>query len=311
MANEKPVVGDHKWPESVDFDQHGNLYFTDAIEKALFQIKRNHNGTLDNKSIPLLLGFDHTSGVSVDRKNAFLYLGTKVNRAGKILKIPLRLFEIQTSIDYRSFRWDSLNDLSLQPEELDIECKGTYRRAATPNGVVFNRKANHVFYTDSTIPESLLFGGKGFIGNTNDLFQRELITPNGIDLDPTSENALVVSLLRKNCVLHLDLVSGKETSSPVFGTWLDGLLCLENGDILVAAFRSRRIFHLSRNKNEFIDPCVISELSDCPTDLAIGPSSDGMGESLFVTTTGGILRFLWRGGKVVEIPHIRDLIRSK
>lgn len=74
MANEKPVVGDHKWPESIDFDQHGNLYFTDAIEKALFQIKRNHNGTLDNKSIPLLLGFDHTSGVSVDRKNAFLYL---------------------------------------------------------------------------------------------------------------------------------------------------------------------------------------------------------------------------------------------
>jgi hypothetical protein len=45
MAKEKRIVGDHKWPESIDFDQDSNLYFTDAIEKALFQITRNEDGT--------------------------------------------------------------------------------------------------------------------------------------------------------------------------------------------------------------------------------------------------------------------------
>jgi hypothetical protein len=46
MAKEKFIVGDHKWPESIDFDQDDNLYFTDAIEKALFQIKRSKDGML-------------------------------------------------------------------------------------------------------------------------------------------------------------------------------------------------------------------------------------------------------------------------
>ena len=45
MAKEKRIVGDHNWPESIDFDQDSNLYFTDAIEKALFQITRNEDGT--------------------------------------------------------------------------------------------------------------------------------------------------------------------------------------------------------------------------------------------------------------------------
>ena len=54
MAKEKLIVGNHKWPESRDFDQDCNLYFTDAIEKALFQIKRNKDGTLASTSIKLL-----------------------------------------------------------------------------------------------------------------------------------------------------------------------------------------------------------------------------------------------------------------
>ena len=45
MAKEKRIVGDHNWPESIDFDQDSNLYFKDAIEKALFQITRNGDST--------------------------------------------------------------------------------------------------------------------------------------------------------------------------------------------------------------------------------------------------------------------------
>src|SRR5215510_4524686 len=100
MAIEKLIVGIHKWPESIDFDQDGNLCFTDAIEKALFQIKRNKDGTLASAGIKLLYGFNHTGGVSIDRENAFLYLGAKIKKAAKILKIPLRCFETYRDVHY-------------------------------------------------------------------------------------------------------------------------------------------------------------------------------------------------------------------
>jgi hypothetical protein len=309
MAKEKMIVGNHKWPESIDFDQDSNLYFTDAVEKALFQIRRSKDGTLASTSIKLLYGFDHASGVSIDRENGFLYLGAKVKKAGKIIKIPLRWFETHRDIDYRSFDRNTLSDAALQLEELDIEYRGKRPRAATPNGIVFHRPSNTVFYTDSNILGSL-WGSMGFIGNTNDLNQPELITPNGIDIDPKAENGLVVSLLRKNSIICWDFKKSEETSRIRVGSWLDGLLCLDNGNVLVAAFGSRKIFHLSRKDNELTNPCVIAELSGYPTDLAIGKSSDGMEESLFVTTLRGIT-FLWGGGQVLEIPHIRELIQSK
>ena len=309
MAKEKWIVGDHKWPESIDFDQDGNLYFTDAIEKALFQIKRSRDGTLASTSIKLLYGLDHASGVSIDRENAFLYLGARVRKAGKIIRIPLHWFETHREVDYRSFGRNTLSDPSPQLEELDIEFRGKRPRAATPNGVVFHRQSNTVFYTDTNIPGSL-WGSMGFLGNTNDLNQPEFFTPNGIDVDPKTENGLVVSLLRRNSVILWDFKKGEETSRISVRSWLDGLLCLEDGDVLVAAFGSRKIFHLSRNGIEFTDSRVIAELSGHPTDLAIGQSSDGMGESLFVTTTRGITSF-WGGGKVVEIPHIQELIQSE
>jgi hypothetical protein len=309
MAKEKLVVGNHKWPESIDVDQDGNLYFTDAIDKALFQIKRGKDGRLASTSIKLLYGFDHASGVSIDREKAVLYLGAKVKKAGKIIKIPLHWFETHRDVDYRSFGGNPLSDPSLRLEELDIEFKGKRPRAATPNGVVFHRQSDTVFYTDTNIPGSL-WGSMGFLGNTNDLNQPELITPNGIDIDPKTENGLVVSLLRRNSVILWDFKKREETSRISVGHWLDGLLCLADGNVVVAAFGSRKIFHLSRNGNDFTDPCVIADLSGYPTDLVIGPASDGLGESLFVTTTRGITSF-WGGGKVVEISDIQELIQSK
>jgi len=62
MAKEKRIVGNHKWPESIDLDQAGNFSFTDAIEKALFQIKRNKDITLAGTSVKLLSSNSHTFG---------------------------------------------------------------------------------------------------------------------------------------------------------------------------------------------------------------------------------------------------------
>jgi len=54
MAIEKLIVGNHKWPESIDLDRDGNLYFTDLIEKALFRIKRNKDGALASQNEKVL-----------------------------------------------------------------------------------------------------------------------------------------------------------------------------------------------------------------------------------------------------------------
>jgi len=80
MAKEIRNVGNHKWPASIDFDQDGNLYFTDAIEKALFLIRRSKDDTLASTSHQLLCGLDHRSGVSLNTGNAFLYPSTKVKK---------------------------------------------------------------------------------------------------------------------------------------------------------------------------------------------------------------------------------------
>ena len=80
MAKEKLIVGNHKWPGSIEFDQDGNLYFTDAIEKALFLIGRSKDGAPARTSHQLLCGLDHRSGVSLNTGNAFLYPSTKVKK---------------------------------------------------------------------------------------------------------------------------------------------------------------------------------------------------------------------------------------
>jgi hypothetical protein len=111
MAEEKLIVGNHKWPESIDFDQDGNLYFTDAIEKALFQIKRSKDGALASTSIQLLYGLDHASGVSIDRENAFLYSSAKVKRpvrSSKSRLAGLKLVEMLIIFLFAGILWTTL-----------------------------------------------------------------------------------------------------------------------------------------------------------------------------------------------------------
>ena len=301
--------GDYKWPESIDFDRYGNLYFTDVVGNALYKFKRQKDGRLDRKSTRLLYGLKGASGVSIDRENDFLFVGARVGKKGRIIKIPLSWFKTHTDINYRLFLADPSSDPALRPEELEIRFTGKHPREAIPNGVVYHRQSDTVFYTDENIFGSLL-GGRGFIGRTKEAAQPEFQTPNGIDIDPMTENVLVVSLLRKRSIIRWDFQKGQELSRTTVGRWLDGLICLENGDVLAAAFGARRIFHLKREADTFIDPCEIARLTGFPTDMAIGTSSDGEGESLFVTMLRGYTFFLGGGG-IVEIPRIRELVHSK
>jgi hypothetical protein len=306
----KLTMGKHNWPESIDFDRSGNLYFSDHREKALFSIRRNPDGALADTDEMLLYGFDHASGVSIDRENNILYLGIQIKKAGAILCIPLELFDEQTNIRYPSFRWDRLKDLSLQPEEIDLNRGKGKRGSPKPNGVIFDKGTNSVFYTNSNL-EGAALCFNGFVGNTSDPERKKFFTPNGIDVDPTAEGVLVISLARKKRILRLDWRNKTSLESPRIGKMLDGLLCLENGDVLVASFYSKAIFHLRWNGRGYEKPTVIQNKLDCATDVALGQSANGSGESLFVTATKGFFRSYWEGGAIIEIPNIQALIYSK
>ncbi len=304
-TNKVLLAGKHKWPESIDFDRSGNFYFSDHAEKALFRVKRNIDGTLASMDEKLLDGFEHVGGISVDKDNNLLYLGVRTNNRGKIIQIPLSLFQVPTNVDYPSFKNENASTL----RELDIEITGEKPRSPKPNGVIFDNRIDSVFYTDTDMP----LGSKGFIGSTTNKIAQKVSAPNGVDIDPTNPNTmLVISLFWKKAIIRLDLNNNTETLSSKFGCGLDGLLCLENGDVLVASFFSKEIFHLSWNGYTYENPCVIDKVFGCPTDLTIGTSSDGSGESLFVTAMS-----LWstlpliKDGKIIEVLNIRELIKSK
>ena len=67
MAKEKLIVGNINGLNQIDFDRNGNLYFTDAIEKALFRIKRNKDGALAPQNEKLLSRFEHIGGIKIDK----------------------------------------------------------------------------------------------------------------------------------------------------------------------------------------------------------------------------------------------------
>jgi len=168
-----------------------------------------------------------------------------------------------------------------------------------PNGVLFDRKENTVYYT---CPKVILgwFGIQGYVGKT--LINRKMginlgkmakicmITPNGIDIDrSSSETTLVVSLYHENAIARMTPSDTKpryvkalrSTDGQILGRGPDGLLCLKNGDVLVAAFWSNKILYLSWNGMSYADPVSLVGDVNNPTDLVIGPSSLGGGEVSF------------------------------
>lgn len=191
----------HQWPEAVDIDGDGNLYFTDTVAKKLYRFPRQTDGSLKLKEQLLLEGFKHLAGISIDRENELLYLGAalKDEQVSKVLQIPLGLLNRCQDFEY------SYENLK---RSVDMGPAALYEYEigeSKPNGVVFDKVTKDVFYTDENLILGYLRNKPGHVGDTQGMIKEELLTPNGIDIDPTSENnnVLVVGQPRTRWILSI------------------------------------------------------------------------------------------------------------
>jgi hypothetical protein len=308
----------HKWPEAIDMDGDGNLYFSDAVAKKLYRFTRERDGSLQKKEQLLIQGFKHVGGISIDRQNKLLFLGVRLqgDLVSKVLQIPLELLDHCQDFEY------SYKDLKRSVQMNSAALYEYEIGESTPNGVVFDKRTNNVFYTDENIFQGYVRNEPGHVGDTQGKIEKKLLTPNGIDIDPTIENrtVLVVGQTRKNTILRstvpqVELGKSRRLSGVGgrMGAGPDGLFCMENGDILVAAFLTGQILYLPWDGSSYSDPIVIEDGLDNPTDVVVGPSSSGAvdSDSLYVTTLVWWRIFLFPAGKVVEIPGIRTTIANK
>lgn len=305
----------HIWPESIDIDAFGNLYFSDAKEKALFRIERNQkDGRLGRTAEKVLKGFKHLGGVSIDRSNHSLYLGAKVPinciDSYQIVQIPLDLLGRFQDTPYTL---DALSDSSVSQEmKMSVVSREIKEK---PNGVVCEPTTGTIGYTFQNLFSSYFLGRKGFLDSVSFSGKNEdivaLFTPNGIDIHGSADRLMwVASLFRKNEIVLVDVSTGVVNTRKKLqdvGRGPDGLLCLEGGDVLIAGFESRNIIYLPWTGTAFGEPKSLVEGLDNPTDLVIGKSSMGQGQSLYVTTVAkwaGI--FGRRSGRVIEITDIDE-----
>lgn len=311
-----PATNGYAWLEAIDVDSDGNLFFTDSVRKILYRLDRTQPGQATIQ--PLLGGFEHLGGVSIDKAGNVIYLGARLKKSGKdgkknieskIIQIPLSVFGRNDPIrDYQSggVPFDpQIKEFDLCPEE-----DGVRLPLPVPNGVVFDPKSKVVYYTHEALGS---LGKGGYIGSTDSLKVRKFTSPNGIDLDTSAETTMVFSLVLKNEIGRLSVSSlYVDTGSFSFaGRWFpDGIFCMENGDLLSTSFLTGRVYHLPKVGRGYGAPRMIANGLDQPTDLVIGPSLNGNGKSLFVTTTKFLKVYLGGGGNIFEIPNIDVLTNS-
>jgi sugar lactone lactonase YvrE len=315
------------WPESIDIDQAGNIYFTDSRTGELYRITRNSDHTLKSGVDTLITGLQSASGISICQEENMLYIGFVVNSNNsakcKIARIPLDLF---VNCEDCRYSYERLKAYA-QSQKIDLTETDI---SEEPNGVVYYKEHQAVYFThmDLSLPAWLFHKKDGYIGKIQPGKQEitkiitQIASPNGIDLDPSSDTpAVIVSNFFENSIMRIFLSTGKSEAvypssldkikDVLFGNWPDGLMCLSNGDILVASFMRGKIIYLSRNGNSYSDPVIIVEEGlNHPTDLTIALSSDGRGESLYVTTTKICIIPPFLIGKVIEIPNIKEKINN-
>ena len=314
----------HAWPESIDTDATGNIYFTYADEGTLYRIKREDENSLAKKEELLLKDFKRASGISIDPASQVLYMGVVIRWQGKIkykiLGIPLDIFNICQAFPYS---YSGLKECAEMNKNEIVESS----IPKAPNGVIFNSKLQSAFYTYARLgPLGYIFRLKGHIGKTTVKAEsevkiiQEMRSPNGIDLyQKDSETILAVAstldhevkLMRilEDKTEHILTISVKMSN----GKYPDGLTYLENGDILLAVFSSGQILYLPKDGNKYLEPYTLVEGLGHPTDLVVWPSCKNGPRSIFVTT-----KETWFNtnksaakGKVVEIQDIDKLIEEK
>jgi sugar lactone lactonase YvrE len=317
----------HAWPESIDIDREDNIYFTDAYAGTLHRLARNEDGTLQNEEEPLIEGLKRASGISISREEHVLYMGfTKKSDQGTgygIARIPLNIF---TKCNRRPYSYEALR-VCAQTQQIEfIESEISH----APNGVIFDRDSQTAYYTYAALGWfNWIFKKKGYIGSVRfdppmePTIISPIFSPNGIDVEPAGNRvALIVTITLDDSINRVILTDGKvsanipssfkKAGSGLLGDLPDGLLRVPNGDLLVAAFGSGKIFYFARQGDEYRAPIEIVQGLGNPTDLTIGLSSDGNGNSLYVTTKKGGL-FPWKSisqGRIVEITDIDEKIKS-
>jgi hypothetical protein len=200
-----------------------------------------------------------------------------------------------------------------------------------PNGVIFDSKLQSIFYTYIRLGIfASLFKLEGHIGKTtvnsdvNVKLIHKIRSPNGIDLDRTDPGTvLVVASTLDNAVKRITVSEDnaeeiltmplQKSNAKSQSHWPDGLICLENGDVLVAAYGSGQILYLAKDSNQYRGPFMLAEGLGHPTDLVLGLSSQDKARSLFITTKEAWLipfKSIAKG-KVIEIQNIDTLIKRR
>jgi sugar lactone lactonase YvrE len=317
----------HAWPESIDIDQEDNIYFTDAYAGTLYRLARNEDGTLKTKEEPLIVGLKRASGISISREEHVMYMGFAIRSDQgteyRIARIPLDIF---TKCTRRPYSYEALR-VCAQTQQIElIESKISHAL----NGVIFDRDSQTAYYTYAALGLfNWIFKKKGHIGSVkfNPSMEPTIISPifspNGIDVEPAGNGvALIVTITLEDSINRI-IVSDGDVSANISSSFRkaggglldnlpDGLLRLPKGDLLVAAFGSGKIFYFARRGNKYSDPVEIEQGLGNPTDLTIGLSSDGNGNSVYVTTKkGGLLP--WKSisqGRIVEITDIDKKINK-
>jgi sugar lactone lactonase YvrE len=316
----------HAWPESIDVDREDNIYFTDAYEGSLYRLTRNADGELKGPEEKLIEGLKRGSGISISRNEHALYMGlTLKSDKGteyKIARIPLEIF---TRCERRPYAYEALK-VCARTQLIEIT---EFNISEAPNGVIYHQISQAVYYTYEAFSlTGWLFKRKGHIGrvkfdnHAQPTIIKPMFSPNGIDVEPVQDGlALIVSITLKNCINRIVLRNGeveihssslKKAKGGLLGNLPDGLLRRPDGSLLVAAFGTGKVFYLSQNGNQYSDPIEIVDGLGNPTDLILGPASNGNGTSLYVTTKkGGVFPWKWISqGRVVEIADIEKKIEA-
>jgi sugar lactone lactonase YvrE len=315
----------HAWPESIDIDRDGNIYFTDAYAGTLYRLARKKNGELETGEEHLIEGLKRASGISIDQDDNSLYMGLVLEsdkgKENKIARIPLDIF---TKCDRRPYSYEALK-VCARTQQIEIKESNIDK---APNGVIYHDDSKSVYYTHEALS---LFGWltqkKGHIGRVKFEGTEEssiihpIFSPNGIDVEPVQDGlALIVVTTLDNRINRIVLRNGEAVEfyasssntakSGLLGNLPDGLIRRSDGSLLVAAFGSGKVFYLSKQGNHYSDPVEIAAGLGNPTDLILAKSSTGSGTSLYVTTkSGGILP--WKSvsrGRVIEIGEIKEKI---
>ena len=115
----------HYWPEAIDIDGDGNLYFSDVVAKKLYCFTRGTDGSLQKQEQLLLQGFKHAAGISIDRGKELLYLGVTLrdDQVSKVLQIPLGLLDRVQEFEY------SYEKLKTESSEF-LELKSNFQETA-------------------------------------------------------------------------------------------------------------------------------------------------------------------------------------